>query len=161
MIWAAVQFSPERGSASRSTFQCSRCIVQLKWLYVWRSCCGSQTRAPSQNCRGGADAEPAAVDFSKFTANHAHHAKKDSAKRALPLWRSQANHHDQGMVANGCGVASEPTQRHGLRRQSESGDGAFGRTNDGTINPPSACESGVALRLPPQSKTCLEERWPS
>jgi hypothetical protein len=42
----------------------------------------------------------------------------------------------------------------GLRRQSGSGDGAFGRTED-SMNAKDirACESGVALRLPPQSKT--------
>ena len=41
----------------------------------------------------------------------------------------------------------------GVRRQSGSGDGAFGRTQRVT-NPKMlhSCKSGVALRLPPQSK---------
>ena len=44
----------------------------------------------------------------------------------------------------------------GLRRQSGSGDGAFGRTrNIRAAKNFRACESGVVLRLPPQSKT----RW--
>jgi hypothetical protein len=44
----------------------------------------------------------------------------------------------------------------GLRRQSGSGDGAFGRTrNIRDAKDFRACESGVAQRLPPQSKT----RW--
>jgi hypothetical protein len=42
----------------------------------------------------------------------------------------------------------------GLRRQSGSGDGAFGRTrNKLDTKDFRACKSGVALRLPPQSKT--------
>jgi hypothetical protein len=42
----------------------------------------------------------------------------------------------------------------GLRRQSGSGDGAFERTgNKLDTKDFRACESGVALRLPPQSKT--------
>jgi hypothetical protein len=42
----------------------------------------------------------------------------------------------------------------GLRRQSGSGDGAFRWTEDLTdAEDFHACESGVALRLPPQSKT--------
>jgi hypothetical protein len=41
----------------------------------------------------------------------------------------------------------------GVRRQSGSGDGAFGRTEDSTVAEGlRACESGVALRWPPQSK---------
>jgi hypothetical protein len=41
----------------------------------------------------------------------------------------------------------------GLRRQSGSGDGAFERAgNDQTGDNRRACESGVALRFPPQSK---------
>ena len=41
----------------------------------------------------------------------------------------------------------------GVRRQSGSGDGALGRMEESTdAEDLRACESGVALRLPPQSK---------
>lgn len=47
----------------------------------------------------------------------------------------------------------------GLRRQSGSGDGAFGwAENDQTGESRRACESGVALRFPPQSKTLVAQR---
>jgi hypothetical protein len=50
--------------------------------------------------------------------------------------------------------ATDDEGRFGVRRQSGSGDGAFGRTMMiEQSNRSRACESGVALRLPPQSKT--------
>jgi hypothetical protein len=49
-------------------------------------------------------------------------------------------------------VLGSSDTRHGLRRQSASGDGAFRAGESyGSFNPSGACESGVALRLPPQS----------
>ena len=49
----------------------------------------------------------------------------------------------------------------GVRRQSGSGDGAFERTgNHLDAKDYRACESGVALRLPPQSKTTSAFRMP-
>jgi hypothetical protein len=49
----------------------------------------------------------------------------------------------------------------GLRRQSGSGDGAFGRTGTKLAAKDfRVCESGVALRLPPQSKTTSAFRIP-
>jgi len=50
------------------------------------------------------------------------------------------------------------TSLFGLRRQSGSGDDAFGWTEDSRdAKDLRACESGVALRLPPQSKTTSAE----
>ena len=55
-----------------------------------------------------------------------------------------------------CGQWRFGVDDFGVRRQSGSGDGAFGRTdNICEAKNFRACESGVALRLPPQSKT----RW--
>ena len=49
----------------------------------------------------------------------------------------------------------------GMRRQSGSGDGAFGRTRHKLdAKDFRACKSGVALRLPPQSKTTSAFRMP-
>jgi hypothetical protein len=46
------------------------------------------------------------------------------------------------------------SSKYGLRRQSGSGDGAFARRSVLDFSATSrAGESGVALRLPPQSKT--------
>jgi hypothetical protein len=50
-------------------------------------------------------------------------------------------------------------KRHGVRRQSASGNGAFERTKAWRdAEDLRACESGVALRLPPQSKTHQPQR---
>jgi len=74
----------------------------------------------------------------------------------------------QSSVQNGEGAPPSETlagwtglqdlaEGQGLRRQSGSGDGAFERTSALFVELDfRACESGVALRLPPQSKTLRE-----
>jgi hypothetical protein len=85
------------------------------------------------------------------------------AQRAIPTMarrrKRQPGRARSPAKSQPCGQRQFAVNDFGLRRQSGSGDGAFGRT--GNIRDAKdfrACESGVALRLPPAVQDTLA-RW--